>query len=496
MVSDLVLDTDLNPDLLQEKRKAFVHTQLRWLGKRKAADAQLGEGTPEKLQRKTTYQWLRALNHCLDVFADKNVMSFLPEPDMHPTVWPSLTLSSDQGSDCTAAFHFLLYKLRLNVTMWPDQSHQWQRDILNAWGSMQWRSWVQLLVVPANLAHGPFDGGSRHWELQHSTETMLKLLDAGAQPFLIDFVDDLVDELDLTAYKNSPDLMDHIVTAIKNHPSLTSRGSKVAMCRFASMVDTCASLNSSWTLRLLRMLFLASETGQLTEGKLQKTIAAHSSQIAPSEGRTTVKQPPSLRKTFNNNLALSIAVLSDFEGRQRSRCIEVVTSPLRAWYGKQSKELRSLDAAVAWVKKQVSGGLLQPLLETFRLLSDPMALRKCEIGKPETNLVKQSTDPRIQQERVFSHAFGGYCLALVSHRLCRQLWLMQSFIPEMVKFLSNDAAKQNESMQYLQDLGDAVKVGRTKGAWWQSLLSRSFLTTTPGEQFFLILESNKYKCKP
>eukprot|EP00971_Amphidinium_carterae_P170338 3375031-Amphidinium_carterae.1 len=187
-------------------------------------------------------------------------------------------------------------------------------------------------------------------------------------------------------------------------------------------------------------------------------------------------------------------MLSDAEGRQRSRVIEAVTAPLRSWYGSQSKELRSLDSTLSWLQKQVGGRLHVPLKETLCLLSDAEALAYCCIGKSVPRSIKALSDMEVVRERAYVKAMADYVFQLVGNRCKRTLWLTYSWIPEMLKLLSKDVVKQTEAIQSIQDSVRHMAEAEEKGVWWKQLVQRSFMRSASSTQLVQVLCQNGWSC--
>eukprot|EP00971_Amphidinium_carterae_P352915 6492771-Amphidinium_carterae.4 len=461
--------------------------------KRKAEkDARKG---PVKIQRKATYQWLRAVNHMTEIVTGEGLMRFQPLPALNPRYWPCLSVAADQGSDATAAYYFMVNKLKMNVELWPDSSHQWQRDIINSWSGLKWKGWTQCMVAVLNFQHGPWEGASRFHELQATSHELFTCLKSESHPFLVKYQSEILQELDMDNVETEEGLHSRIVEVLEEHPSLSHRGTKTAMCRFANFVDSCRCINKCWTFYLLRLLFLAFELKQL-EGVVMKTAMSNALQGAEqnAEARQAVQQPPTLRKAFTSNLAFAIAMLGDTDGRQRSRVIESCTGPLRSWYGTQSKELRSLDSTLAWLQRQVGGKLHEPLKETLALLSSPVALSYCCIGNPVAKTIKGVSDMEVVKERGYVKSMAEYVFQLVSNRCKRTLWLTYSWIPEMIKLLSKDVARQQDAIRSIQECMRHMDEAEQKGVWWKQLVQRSFMRSTSSTQLIQVLAMNGWAC--
>eukprot|EP00971_Amphidinium_carterae_P023864 470641-Amphidinium_carterae.1 len=135
----LVLDSDVDPSAAQAALDGFADMQKVWLGSRSSTEK--GQQKPD-VPRKKAFAVLASVSHMCELFiGDDMVTKFRPLPPVHPSRWPSLSLALDQGSDGMSAFHYMANKLGLNVSLFCDPSHQWQRDIIGAWTSCHWQKW-------------------------------------------------------------------------------------------------------------------------------------------------------------------------------------------------------------------------------------------------------------------------------------------------------------------------------------------------------------------
>eukprot|EP00971_Amphidinium_carterae_P340799 6479280-Amphidinium_carterae.1 len=80
VLADVVLDCDVATDKEEQAKRyrRFVATSAAWLRKRKA-EKEINK-TPQKVQRKATYQWLRAVNHMSVIVTGEDLMQFKPLP--------------------------------------------------------------------------------------------------------------------------------------------------------------------------------------------------------------------------------------------------------------------------------------------------------------------------------------------------------------------------------------------------------------------------------
>ena len=489
-----MFDEDIAGNGSEEQRQAFQSLQSHWQQRRQVGEA---GSRPKPKPRKSAFAWLCALDNMLWQTSRRSLADFKPGEDGSVRDLPLLSVSADQGSDGNAAVYYLLHKLMQNVCWFPDHSHDYQRDVQNSWQSLQWGAWTKLMVVVMNLCHGPFGGGSRHKELQASTEKMFEVLGQGHHSLLALHSEAICDEIGDREAFGSADCDSKILSSWKDDVSRLYRGPKVAMCRFASFIDAAQDLARRWTFYKFRLLFLAFVNGQLRDKnilKIMRSNAAAAAQNQMPEGRASTAEKPNLRQTYSSNVTLSLCMLCDEDGRQRLRVLSAVSQPFRQWYGQQSKVLRSMDASERWfVHQLLKGGLLSPVRETLSLLKNADIMRYCGIGAPVARRVTSWEDERLQRERRWVSAVAEYTLVLCAERSRRQLWLSVGVLSMLVGLLSKSEEKVTKTLGDMQLLGKAAAVAEGKGSWWRDLIRRSWLKHTSTLQILGFLEEHGWK---
>eukprot|EP00971_Amphidinium_carterae_P339293 6476994-Amphidinium_carterae.1 len=198
---------------------------------------------------------------------------FLPLPVVHPSRWPSLSLALDQGSDGMAAFHYMAHGLGLNVSLFCDPSHQWQRDVIGAWTACSWQKWVRLMVIPFNLLHGPYHAKARLEELRSLMASFRTYLEQDEQPLLAAYESELLAECGLQHMQGTQGASEALRESLLGKCASLTAGSKVAMCRFGNIIDAMESFKSSWYFMLLLLLHMASHTGHVDARKVRDAMA-------------------------------------------------------------------------------------------------------------------------------------------------------------------------------------------------------------------------------
>eukprot|EP00971_Amphidinium_carterae_P338544 6475932-Amphidinium_carterae.1 len=494
----LVIDEDIDETAGVESSDAFKEMQRVWLGSRSS-----GEKTNVKadIPRKKAFAILVAVSHMAELVMGGDVISkFLPLPPVHPRKWASLSVALDQGSDGMSAYNYMASKLCINISLFCDPSHQWQRDVIGAWTSCHWQKWVRLMIVPFNLLHGPFNAKARLEELRALQSSFKSFLEADDQPLLQSYEQELLRECELQHLCGTQGAAEALRECLLEKCATVTAGTKVAMCRFGNVIDAMEAFKSNWFFMLLMLLHMSSHTGHVNARKVRDAMAkasagAKAANSEKQEGRSTTKEQVNLRQVFNNNIAVSVSLLGDSHGHQRCQVLACLCAPSRHWYGSQSTCLRDVDAAQKWLIRQLKGGLLAPLKDTMALCRSASALSSCGIGVVTSPL--QSSDGQLdtETENIYAEAFGTFMLELVSHRVRRQMWMSHSTLMDMGKIVSGgDAARSG--IQHLREMLEAKNTALGKGAWWREMAERSFLQRTESIQLFGMIEASGHEPTP
>ena len=93
-----------------------------------------------------------------------------PYMKRHWSLWPHLSLASDQGSDMLSGIHALLYHgpTKCNITPYYDVSHGVNRDFWLSITDMSLKPFMLLSMIVINLAHGPDESDTRYNQLKET----------------------------------------------------------------------------------------------------------------------------------------------------------------------------------------------------------------------------------------------------------------------------------------------------------------------------------------
>lgn len=477
---------------------------LRWLGKRKADQSgEVSAPKKRKVHRKKTYLWLRAVDSILQRCTGRSLMAWAPHPPLAPLSWPHLSIAADQGSDALAGQYWMKMQCLANVTYWPDISHGVQRDLELTWKDLRLTSLVRLVTVVMNISHGPFDDGARFHQLAASTSEYLRTKGPDECPLFKQYILHLASDLGLESAVGTAGLEERIWAELQAHWSLQRRNPKVALCRFGAFIQHVSEFDSNWHFMLIQVLHYCMQEGLFDPdtARLDLKEAAKESGGNGSEQRTTMKshQDPvaRLRASCRGNLHVAAIILGEPRHQMLCRAMFLLSSKVMEWYSEQSKRLRSVGETRAWLMQQAVGGLLAPLRETVKLLSDATILGRCGMGEEELGDLSRLDANHVEVAKHGDAAdmMGKWVLKLLSHRVRRMLFLTSGWQGFQGRLVAGTEQQQNLSIGQLRAECEALdKAKLQSGTFWSHMTARSHLNWMANVQLRMVLEGEGWRC--
>lgn len=315
--------------------------------------------------------------------------------------------------------------------------------------------------------------------------------------------DDVVADLGLVA--EFADLPDHQQSAIikERLASLDAhrrKGTQVKMCRFANWVDRAAEYDLEWTWTVLRLLHYA-----LSENLVDKcdwaalfqpsagSAQAHSDKqeqqrLEVSRSNEVVAR---FRNALKNNVQLSLAMLLEPASRKRARMLFLMVAPIRHWYGRQSRRIRSCPALLGFLKEQVGRGDINvPYRETLGLLSDASVLEKIglQTSFPSHLPLPDADHPAVAEEDQMAEMTVKYAFALIASRFKRLQFLTHGWSGRQVDFLLD--GKQASALKDLFAERDAHAAAALRTtAFWRKASKRSYFHLVAVQQLCRMMPS-------
>ena len=140
--------------------------QRAWL--RRDEDTQPKSWRPTKLHRVSSKWWLLQIDNQLRQNTHFCGLAHFQLNDSwgHWSTWPHCSLSIDLGSDGVCAYFAAAYKFRINVSLFPDESHSCKNSFIECAKEINVWNLLLLLLVTWNLEFGPRQEETRRSDLR------------------------------------------------------------------------------------------------------------------------------------------------------------------------------------------------------------------------------------------------------------------------------------------------------------------------------------------
>lgn len=481
-------------------RRQWAKKAALWC-KRKATDAEDETKVAPKKRRRASFQVGLAVDGLLRKVVGVG-MDHFQAPDigseayLRPEAWPHLSLAMDQGSDNVALTFFLRYAQKVNCEVWWDISHGVWRDVDLTVGEVGLRPFVRLATIGLNLGHGPWEDGSRYWQLVQGMQEYFSIADH-QDPLFQAMLPKLISDLGVDDAGASEDIEVQVWGQLQQLWQQRTKGEKVALCRFAKFTDVAEQKDPLFHMTLLGALYVGLQEDMFDASTFQLAIdkkaltAPGSGEGSSSSVRRGNDCVNALRAACKNNLHTMVLVWSDPLTQPRLRVMFRFTRHVRAWYGDQSHRLRSCEAAAEWVVAQVGGLLAEPLNQTLMCLSDAsdlefVGLSVSELGKFAG---KGMSEVFLHGQGQIAQLVGGWSMRLVANRIKRMLWFTEGWAGRQALLIASEEADRRQACRRFEEQHKAFEAARGKAMpIWRRMVERSFFQTGAVLQLALSLQ--------
>ena len=358
------------------------------------------------------------------------------------------------------------------------------------------------MVVAMNLGHSPFDSDARQNSLRESTTEYLETMALDC-PLLDEDIEDLIEDLELQLCRFDPDLKVRIRDCLKLDWNARCAGTTVKKCRFANWVDRAQEYDRSFTFTKMRVQYYGLQE-RLFSKDFREKLAADVMKAAAAEadsaqqlGRVSMANSndavKKLREANKSNVQLTATLLSDPLCRPRMRLLWRFCAPIREWYGKQNRRLRSCHEHREFMQTQVHQHFAEPLRATWRLLADGRLLGEIGLQCDLNPMLMQCNkdDPVVAYENALAATCGAYVVALLSRRSRRMLYLTHGWTGQQALFTSNDERCRQVAADKLMGQFRAFEKATTRReTFWKNVVKRSIFKYVATEQLVEFLKRN------
>jgi hypothetical protein len=491
-----------------QAEKWKLHAQ-RFLNKRSFPGDDDRSQRPKKLHRKKAYQWLLCLDSITTKVTGKSLSHWVPKDGQDPATWPYLSISGDQGSDGFSACHWLKYGYKANIEFLADPSHAVWNDVQLTWGQLKLTSFVRLMTIVYNLAHGPWQDGARFWQLKEATDEYFEVMSPGTCPLFQHLMPGLLVDFGLAHRQGEEDIEQLLWEEMKQHWSLRQKGTKVALCRFGNFVQAAADFDGAWNFMLLQILYYGMMTDMFDASTFRHlsqvqecagSSSSSSSSAAKPDGRNAVPrgndEVNKLRQLITSNLQLAALMLSDPGNQLKCKVMFSCSGPVRAWYSEQSHVLRSCAESKDWLCKQVAGAIHAPLKDTLAILAAMADLQAIgvEMTVRPHMLTLRPEHPKVQEDAALADFIGQWIMILCGCRVKRQLWMTAGWAGLQSQLYHESADRRQKVINKMKVQAAAFTAAKEQQhSFWKKAVLRSQFQTRPVEQLRHLIEQKGWE---
>lgn len=295
-----------------------------------------------------------------------------------------LSISLDQHSVGWSNCFFLKRGLRLNVIAIGDFAHKVWNDCKVALGRARMWEIILLSSILFNVNFGPWDG-SKWWRTcQEAASEYFGRVGSSKCKLFLSMLPAIAHERSETHMMTDPQYAEDLWAELQSMEALQWKGPKMALCRWFSWHECYRFWQGRWTMRALVMLYWGLQLGYLTE-EPGTNILERSGVLKPiSNNQGNVSQASTMREAkaaqnklyrqTKNQLHVASLVAIDKDIKEGSAIVHACCRPLHGWHAAGIREVRSAIGNVRWHARQAASECLEPLSQTFALLSDTAQL--------------------------------------------------------------------------------------------------------------------------
>lgn len=153
-----------------------------------------------------------------------------------------------------------------------------------------------------------------------------------------------------------------------------------------------------------------------------------------------------VRAICKNNVAVSALMLVDPRSRMRCRAFYILPSVWRKWYQRQSKELRSVEEAAAWLLEMVQTGFQKCFAESWMQLLSGDTLGKLGLDVYVYRNLDGMDDchPLVLEQDDTARFAGNFLCRFLSHRDRRLMAYTEGWLGRQALLFSPDEAEQKK----------------------------------------------------
>lgn len=328
--------------------------------------------------------------------------------------------------------NFLAKHVDLNCDDMCDLSHNVWNDCRLALEHSNLWTHIGLMLVTANVPHGPWSEDVRYSEIVGNIHAFFESYSGPhTSPLFESLIQRMIFNLQDSGIMSSPDPAQEVFEHMRLFDPFATKGCKTNMNRFMSILKSAETLVEQWAFRYFAYLLTCLEQDYIKNASIPK-LRPKPDDNAP---RTTCSSRAStfeaeVSRSCQNQLVVGTLMLAEEANEIRHRFILVVLRSLLRWFEHQSHFLRSVDNSKRWLIDQVRSDFMSCLSQVLNCLQDEDTLRWIGFrdpvdiklgGQKEVNLVE------IEGQDWLASNMAELCVNAVACRLQRSMFLLRGW---------------------------------------------------------------------
>ena len=348
--------------------------------------------------RVATHRLLQAIDHALwavtgfgfEQFASADTKVDFLDPAVQVKVadfvagpFRSCQIVADQFSCGPTGVSFLQSKgYSLLADLLFDPPHRfWNFEKLGLLAGGGWEA-ILLTSIVYSVNDGPWGGSGFLQQLQNAKEEYLALVEGRACQLFQHLLPFVARDQDREGELGPEDFQAEMWNLIKHAKQLTSKGPKPALCRWYSWLDAHRYWSKWYHIRLLLFLYWSMGCGLLKKNTIGQGFGLTTlPQKGAYEGKETMREQAAKQARVNakgkNRLHVSLMILMNPLVHRRANVAYWVLQSMRDFHGRGIIECETPEGNREWSCRMAEGAFLQPLYDSWQILSDPVRLEAC-----------------------------------------------------------------------------------------------------------------------
>lgn len=253
-----------------------------------------------------------------------------------------------------------------------------------------------------------------------------------------------------------------------------------------------------WHTALLNYEYYALEECLLTSAKIKKVVLPKEvdENEATARETTDARRPQICDRVLSqacmNSVELSVSMLSEADHLAYVHIILEMGRATETWHRHQAHELRSTEASVQWMLKQLGGDFAKQLHDTISVISDVAALARCRIqceGLEKISCEGLSVVEVVREDDLCKLLADG-CMSMVCRRMMRCFWCFDGWPVRMTGLLGPPALQASTLAAFKADNAafDTLQAAPQVSSKARSLLDRCVFKRAAVRQYTLAVE--------